>query len=159
MYAPAPGEPWILCLGCELVLATSGAGPPPAAAHAAEAHLVGAAGQGASRQRPGLHRGGLHPCICRPNSPSGADDHSLWARTDPLHNSWVGVRDLATAGLWPLALSVLFASIIVPVFKLAGLTWFLIATRLHSSQLLRERTALYPLDRLHRGGGRTSTCS
>src|ERR1700720_4309796 len=24
MYAPAPGEPWILCLGCELVVATSG---------------------------------------------------------------------------------------------------------------------------------------
>jgi paraquat-inducible protein A len=26
MYAPAPGGPWILCLGCELVVATSDTG-------------------------------------------------------------------------------------------------------------------------------------
>jgi paraquat-inducible protein A len=56
-----------------------------------------------------------------------------------------GVRDLAAAELWPLALLVLFASILVPVFKLAGLTWFLIAIRLRSARLLRERTALYRL--------------
>ncbi|MGA8381803.1 MAG: paraquat-inducible protein A, partial [Stellaceae bacterium] len=54
-----------------------------------------------------------------------------------------GVRDLAAAGLWPLALLVLVASIIVPGLKLAGLTWFLVATRLRSARLLRQRTALY----------------
>jgi paraquat-inducible protein A len=53
------------------------------------------------------------------------------------------VRDLAAAGLWPLALLVLFASILVPVLKLAGLSWFLIAIRLRSARLLRQRTALY----------------
>ena len=54
-----------------------------------------------------------------------------------------GVRDLAAAGLWPLALLVLVASIIVPGLKLAGLTWFLVAIRLRSARLLRQRTALY----------------
>jgi paraquat-inducible protein A len=38
---------------------------------------------------------------------------------------------------------VLVASIIVPGLKLAGLTWFLVATRLRSARLLRQRTALY----------------
>jgi paraquat-inducible protein A len=56
-----------------------------------------------------------------------------------------GVRDLAEAGLWPLALLVLFASILVPVLKLAGLTWFLIAIRWRSQRLLRARTILYRL--------------
>ncbi len=54
-----------------------------------------------------------------------------------------GVRDLAQAGLWPLALLVLVASIIVPGLKLGGLTWFLISIRLRSAWLLRQRTALY----------------
>ena len=54
-----------------------------------------------------------------------------------------GVRDLAEAGLWPLALLVFVASIIVPGLKLAGLTWFLIAIRLRSVRLVPQRTALY----------------
>ena len=68
-----------------------------------------------------------------------------------------GVRDLAQAGLWPLALLVLLASIIVPVLKLAGLTWCLVAIRLRSPRLLRQRTTLYRfID--SSADGRTSTC-
>jgi Paraquat-inducible protein A len=67
-----------------------------------------------------------------------------FGRTEP-YTILGGVRDLAAAGLWPLALLVLFASILVPVLKLAGLSWFLIAIRFRSAWLLRERTALYRL--------------
>jgi paraquat-inducible protein A len=45
--------------------------------------------------------------------------------------------------LWPLALLVLVASIVVPVLKLGGLTWCLIAIRLRSAWALRQRTAFY----------------
>ncbi|MGH7116313.1 MAG: paraquat-inducible protein A, partial [Stellaceae bacterium] len=65
-----------------------------------------------------------------------------FGRTDP-YTILGGVRELATAGLWPLALLVLVASIIVPGLKLAGLTWFLIAVRLRAASLLRQRTAFY----------------
>ena len=54
-----------------------------------------------------------------------------------------GIRDLATAGLWPLALLVLLASIIVPALKLASLGWCLVAIRSRSARLLRQRTALH----------------
>jgi len=54
-----------------------------------------------------------------------------------------GVRDLAKAGLWPLALLVLLASIVVPVLKLTGLTCCLVAIRARSAWLLRQRTAFY----------------
>jgi len=54
-----------------------------------------------------------------------------------------GVRDLAAAGLWPLAAIVFVASIAVPALKLASLAWFLAAIRLRSARLLRQRMVLY----------------
>jgi paraquat-inducible protein A len=54
-----------------------------------------------------------------------------------------GVRDLAASGLWPLAAVVFVASIAVPALKLASLAWFLAAIRLRSAWLLRQRTVLY----------------
>lgn len=54
-----------------------------------------------------------------------------------------GVTELAEAGLWPLAVLVFVASIAVPVLKLAGLSWFLIATRRGSAAGLLGRTRLY----------------
>jgi paraquat-inducible protein A len=54
-----------------------------------------------------------------------------------------GVVALARERLWPLAVIVLLASIIIPLLKLWGLTWMLLATRMHWPHLLRARTRLY----------------
>ena len=141
-YGPKPGKPWILCLDCELVTAV---------------HTTGSDGR---RRCP---RCGARLAPRRPGSLATTAAFTLasyilylpanvlpvltitrFGRTEP-YTILGGVRDLAAAGLWPLALLVLFASIIVPVLKLAGLSWFLIAIRLRSARLLRERTAFYRL--------------
>jgi paraquat-inducible protein A len=54
-----------------------------------------------------------------------------------------GVWALAAAGMWPLALLVFFASITVPVLKLAALAWLVLSTRAGSAARLRERTRLF----------------
>lgn len=54
-----------------------------------------------------------------------------------------GVGELAEAGLWPLALLVFVASVAVPVLKLAGLSWFLLAAWRGSAARLQGRTRLY----------------
>jgi paraquat-inducible protein A len=54
-----------------------------------------------------------------------------------------GVRELMSAGLWPLAVIVFTASIVVPLMKLLGLSMMLVMTRLHSRRWLVGRTRLY----------------
>ena len=54
-----------------------------------------------------------------------------------------GVKALFLAGMWPLALIVFFASITVPVLKIAGLILLLIATQAGSRWRLRDRTLFY----------------
>jgi paraquat-inducible protein A len=59
-----------------------------------------------------------------------------------------GVEELLASQMYPLALLVFFASILVPLFKLIGLSVMLMATQLvgpesGASLLLRERTRLY----------------
>jgi paraquat-inducible protein A len=54
-----------------------------------------------------------------------------------------GIKALFLAGMWPLALLVFFASITVPVLKIAGLAALLVATQRRSQWRLRERTLLY----------------
>ena len=54
-----------------------------------------------------------------------------------------GAFELLDAGMWPLALLVLFASVLVPAFKLVGLTFMLIETRRGSSRGLVQRARLY----------------
>jgi paraquat-inducible protein A len=54
-----------------------------------------------------------------------------------------GVQHLIEAGMWPIALLVFFASITVPVLKLTGLAFLLIATQRRSRWRLRDRTLLY----------------
>jgi paraquat-inducible protein A len=54
-----------------------------------------------------------------------------------------GVLELVHNDLWPLAIIVFSASIILPLLKLCGLTWMLIATRLRSRRLLVGRTRFY----------------
>lgn len=54
-----------------------------------------------------------------------------------------GVLELIRNQLWPLALIVFLASIVVPLMKLCGLTWMLLATYQGSSRALIARTRLY----------------
>jgi paraquat-inducible protein A len=54
-----------------------------------------------------------------------------------------GVFELIHNNLWPLALIVFIASIVLPLIKLLGLTWMVIAVRLRSPYLLRARTRLF----------------
>jgi len=62
-----------------------------------------------------------------------------------------GVWDLAKAGMWPLAVVVFAASIIIPTVKLIGLTWCLTGTRQAGTSHLIERARLYRvIDRIGR---------
>ena len=59
-----------------------------------------------------------------------------------------GIEDLIASHMYPLAILVFFASVLVPVFKLAGLAIMLMAivlvtTTAGAGRLLRERTILY----------------
>jgi paraquat-inducible protein A len=54
-----------------------------------------------------------------------------------------GVEELVTGGMWPLGALVFFASILVPVLKLVGLTILLISTQRRATGRLRDRTILY----------------
>lgn len=54
-----------------------------------------------------------------------------------------GVIALAAGGMWPLAALVFFASIMVPVLKLVGMTVLLVSVQRHAHGRLRERTVLY----------------
>ncbi len=54
-----------------------------------------------------------------------------------------GVRELMAIGEWPLALLVFFASITVPVLKLAGLILLLTTTMMGARIHRRDRTSLY----------------
>lgn len=54
-----------------------------------------------------------------------------------------GVRELIDARLWPLAVVVFAASILVPLAKLFGLTVMLLLTQVGSARWLHPRTRLY----------------
>jgi paraquat-inducible protein A len=54
-----------------------------------------------------------------------------------------GVVHLIQSGMWPLALLVFFASITVPVLKIAGLSLLLLTTQRGARWRLRDRTILY----------------
>jgi paraquat-inducible protein A len=56
-----------------------------------------------------------------------------------------GVHELITNNLWPLAIVVFTASIVVPLMKLLGLTLMLVLTKLRSTRWLLFRTRLYRL--------------
>ena len=62
-----------------------------------------------------------------------------------------GVHQLVSDGLWPLAIIVFTASVVVPLMKLFGLTLMLVMTRLRSRRWLVGRTRMYRLiDRIGR---------
>jgi paraquat-inducible protein A len=54
-----------------------------------------------------------------------------------------GARELLDAGQWPLAALVFFASIMVPMLKLVGLTILLTSVHARRNDHLRDRTMLY----------------
>jgi paraquat-inducible protein A len=54
-----------------------------------------------------------------------------------------GVEELLASGMYPLAALVFFASIMVPVLKLLGLTGLLISVHMGWGRRLRDRTVLY----------------
>ena len=54
-----------------------------------------------------------------------------------------GAEELLSGGMWPLALLVFFASIMIPMLKLVGLTIMLLTTQAGWSGRLRDRTVLY----------------
>jgi paraquat-inducible protein A len=56
-----------------------------------------------------------------------------------------GVHELIINNLWPLAIVVFSASIIVPLMKLLGLTLMLVQTQMRSTRWLLFRTRLYRL--------------
>jgi paraquat-inducible protein A len=56
-----------------------------------------------------------------------------------------GVLELIRNQLWPLALIVFLASIVVPLLKLCGLTWMLLATFQGSRRTVLARTRFYRL--------------
>ncbi len=56
-----------------------------------------------------------------------------------------GIGELVRRGYWPLAIIVLFASVLVPVLKLVSLTWFVVAVRQRWRWALVFRTRLYRL--------------
>ena len=54
-----------------------------------------------------------------------------------------GIQHLLESGLWPLAMLIFFASIVVPLMKLGVLVFLLLSVQKQSSWHLRERTTLY----------------
>lgn len=56
-----------------------------------------------------------------------------------------GVQELIAYKMWPLALIVFVASVVVPVLKLVLLVYMLIATHRHSNIALRRRAKMYRL--------------
>ena len=54
-----------------------------------------------------------------------------------------GAQELLDGGQWPLALLVFFASVMVPMMKLVGLTFLLVTTQTRSGFRLHDRTVLY----------------
>jgi paraquat-inducible protein A len=54
-----------------------------------------------------------------------------------------GVHELIINNLWPLAIVVFTASVVVPLMKLLGLTLMLAMTRMHSARWLVSRTRIY----------------
>lgn len=59
-----------------------------------------------------------------------------------------GVMELIEANMWPLALIVFVASILVPMLKLISMSWLVISAHRGSPWRLRDRTLIYRLNEL-----------
>ena len=139
-YAPRPGEPWVMCDSCQLVLAA-----PPAGA----ARLCPRCAGSLEPRRPGSLSATLALITAGAilYVPANLVPVMTVVRFGRVNTYTIlsGVQELARLGLWPLALLVFFASIVVPMVKLLSLAWFLFAIRRGSARGLRARTSLYRL--------------
>jgi len=139
--APRPGEPWLACEVCQLVLAAPAADAPRANRRCPRC----------TTDLEPRRRGSLSATLALT---SAAAILYLPANLLPVmtierfgrvgtYTILGGVEELLLLGLWPLALLVFFASIVVPMAKLVSLAWFLHMIRRRSARWLRERTRLY----------------
>ncbi len=142
-YAPRQGEPWVMCDSCQLVLAA-----PPAGA-AGAARLCPRCAGSIEPRRPGSLSATLALITASAilYVPANLMPVMTVVRFGRVNTYTIlsGVQELARLGLWPLALLVFFASIVVPMVKLLSLAWFLLAIRRGSARWLRGRTVLYRL--------------
>jgi paraquat-inducible protein A len=140
---PEPGEALISCHVCELVL-------PQAEAVRAHSHLhCPRCGEVLHRRKPGsLQRtwalviaaavcyvpANLLPIMTVTSLGQGQSDTIM-----------SGVIYLVHHGMWPLALVVFVASVLVPLMKLVILTFLLVSVQLRSAWRPEDRTRLYRL--------------
>ena len=76
------------------------------------------------------------------------------------HNTILsGVLELIHNDLWPLAVIVFTASIVLPLVKLFGLTWMLLATRVAVEPVPGRADAALPHPSMPSAAGPTSTSS
>jgi paraquat-inducible protein A len=140
-FAPQPGEPWVMCGACQLVVAAAGgAGGLPACPRCATPLEP--------RQPASLSATlALTTAALILYLPANLLAMMTVERFGRVNSYTIlsGVNELAQLGMWPLALLVFFASVVVPMLKLASLGWFLYAIRRRSARWLRERTVLYRL--------------
>ena len=141
-FTPQPGGPWVMCGACQLVVASES----------------GATG---TRQRCPRCATPLEPrqpgslsatlalitaaaILYLPANLLAVMTVERFGRVNS-YTILAGVDELVQLGMWPLALLVFFASIVVPMLKLVSLAWFLHAIRRRSAGRLQERTVLYRL--------------
>jgi uncharacterized paraquat-inducible protein A len=118
-YAPKPGEPWILCLDCEFVTVAPSTGSDGRRRRPRCGSRLLPRRSGSFATTAAFTLAGY--ILYLPANVLPVLTITRFGRTEP-YTILGGVRDLAAAGLLPLALLVLFASILVPVLKLAGLS-------------------------------------
>jgi paraquat-inducible protein A len=142
-FTPQPGRPWVMCGACQLVVASPEAGatgtrqrcprcatplePRQPASLSATLALITAAA-----------------ILYLPANLLAVMTVERFGRVNS-YTILAGVDELVQLGMWPLALLVFFASIVVPILKLVSLAWFLHAIRRRSARRLQERTVLYRL--------------
>lgn len=145
-YTPNAGDAWVRCPDCELVVAAGERARDGAGARPPFCPRCG--GRLAPR-----HRGSLAVAAAMTIAamilylPANLLPVMtlVWYGSDDTNTILSGVQELIDLGMWPLAVLVFFASITVPVLKLASISWFLLAIRRGSAALLRQRTSLYRL--------------
>jgi paraquat-inducible protein A len=154
-FAPEPGEPWVMCDACQLVVAW-----PEAGATGSRRRCPRCATPLEPRQ-PGSLSATLAlttaaAILYLPANLLAVMTVERFGRVNS-YTILSGVNELAQLGMWPLALLVFFASIVVPMMKLASLVWFLHSIRRRSARRVAERVLYRMIDVVGRWS--ISTCS
>jgi len=146
---PHPGEPAYACLACELAVPAEAAARPPGGSWARPTPICPRCGEALHPRKPrSLERtwalviaaavlyvpANLYPVMSVTSLGRTQADTIL-----------SGVQYLLHHGLWPLALVVFVASVLVPLMKLAILVYLLVSVQRRSAWRPRDRTRLYRL--------------